>query len=94
MQTCKIKVFDYNGARYGSTINRINTYFDDPRVEFNPDAYCVGGAEGVRAYWIDDGWLYTAHGDDGHWWLDSRIGAQWLLEIKDVLTHLDSLSPK
>jgi len=94
MQTCKIKVFDYNGSRYGSAHHPNSNYHDEDPFVYTPNAYCVGGAEGVRAYWIDDGWLYTAHGDDGHWWLDSRIGAQWLLEIKDVLTHLDSLSPK
>jgi len=81
MRKCKITVFDYSDARHNSPA----TWYDKDNppevVEYNVEAWCAGGDEGVQAYWVQDRVLYIAHGDDGHWWLNSTIAVNWAAEI-------------
>ena len=85
MRKCKITVFDYSDATHNASATHYNK--DDPPeiIEYNVEAYCVGGDEGVRAYWVQNRCMYTAHGDDGHWWLTSVIALGWVEEMIEAL---------
>jgi len=73
MKEHKITVYDYDKT---------------PATKFEVFAWCVGGEEGIIAYFDLDGWLYEAHGDDGHWWLVNKFSMLWLSEIVKVLTSM------
>lgn len=81
MRKCKITVFDYSDARHNSSARHYDKNNPPEVVEYSVEAWCVGGDEGVRAYWVQDSKLYTAHGDDGHWWLDGTIAVAWAPEM-------------
>jgi len=85
MRKCKITVFDYSDATHNASARHYDKDNPPKVVEYNVEAYCVGGDEGVRAYFIKDGCLYSAHGDDGHWWLTSIIGLGWVPEMIEAL---------
>lgn len=85
MRKCKITVYDYSDARHGSSARQYNKDNPPEVVEFNVEACCVGGEEGVRAYWVQDDRLYTAHGDDGHWWLTGVIALHWAPEMIEAM---------
>jgi len=85
MRKCKITVFDYADARHGSAACHYN-FLHPPKVKtYEVEAWCVGGDTGVRAYWVQEERLFVAHGDDGHWWLDSVIGANWVSEMLEAM---------
>jgi len=77
MRKCKITVYDYSDARHNASARHYDKNHPPEVVEFNVEAWCVGGDEGVKAYWVQDDRLYTAHGDDGHWWLNSVTSVNW-----------------
>ena len=85
MRKCKITVYDYSDARHNASARHYNKNRPPEVVEFNVEAYCVGGDTGVRAYWVQDKRLYMAHGDDGHWWLTSVIAVHWAAEMIEAL---------
>ncbi len=85
MRKCKITVYDYSNARHNASASHYDKNNPPEVVEFNVEAWCVGGDEGVQAYWIQDDTMYTAHGDDGHWWLDSTIAVGWAKEMAEAI---------
>ena len=70
METTKITVHDYQGARFNASPNMVHEYMRHEPVEMEVDAYLVGD---MRAHWIASDVLYTAHGDGEDWWLTSKI---------------------
>ncbi len=86
----QIRVFDYTNARKGGSLSQYD-YNNPPDVEqYDVLAYCVGGEDGIRAYFVLEDTLYEAHGDDGHWWLVGVCDIQWLTSIIAELTALES----
>lgn len=81
MRKCKITVYDYSDARHNASATHYDKNNPPDVAEFNVEAWCVGGDEGVRAYWVQDDLLYCADGDDGHWWLTSVIHVHWAVEM-------------
>jgi hypothetical protein len=61
---------------------------DDLIKEHRVSAYCVGGAEGIRAYFIKDNMFCEAIGDDGHWWLVSKSHVDWFERIKEAINSV------
>jgi hypothetical protein len=90
MRKCIITVYDYTEASKGGRLSQFNSNNPPEVVEFNVEAWCVGGKEGVRAYWIQDDRLYQANGDDGHWELISVIHIGWTDEIVEALQACQS----
>ena len=86
METTRITVYDYSGARFGASNEQTAKYLKEEPVEYNVNAYCVGGSEGIQAYWVQDTALYIANGDDGHWWLTGIVGTSWTPETIAALT--------
>ena len=82
----KITVYDYAGVRFGCAAHQDSSHYtsQEPFI-FEPDAKVVGGIDGVRAYWVENEMLYTAHGDDGHWWLGSVINATWMTAMVSAM---------
>ena len=85
MRKCKIKVHDYSDARHGSSASHYDKDNPPPVKTYNVEAYCVGGSEGILAYFIIDDRLYTAMGDDGHWWLTSVCSTHWVSEMVEAI---------
>lgn len=82
----KITVFDYYDAIHGTTPRQ---YEDKIKLkQYKVDAWCVGGPDGILAYFYLDDKLCTAHGDDGHWWLIGACNKHWLKEIKKVIASI------
>ena len=91
MRKCKITVFDYTDATHNSPIALYDKEDPPNVVEYIVNAWCVGGETGVRAYFTlgsKPGLLFTAHGDDGHWWLDNVIAIRWLPEMMEAMTAI------
>jgi hypothetical protein len=57
-------------------------------IKYEVEAHCVGGENGVRAYFILNEKMYEAQGDDGHWWLVGKISKSWIKEIIDTISSL------
>lgn len=89
MRKCTIRVYDYSNARKGASAVHYDKDNPPPIKYFDVEAYCVGGAEGVHAYFYKGDTLYEAHGDDGHWWLVGVIHLDWLKEMIDALKTLE-----
>lgn len=53
------------------------------------DAWCVGGATGIVAYFMMDGYMHEAHGDDGNWWVVGKFNPHWLEEMQEVLGSVE-----
>jgi hypothetical protein len=85
MRKCNITVYDYSDARHNASARQYDKTNPPEVVEFNVEAWCVGGDCGVRAYWVQEGSLFMAHGDDGHWWLDSTIATRWATDMIDAM---------
>jgi hypothetical protein len=77
MKKHRIKVWDHKNSRTA------------PPGKFEVDAWCVGGATGIIAYFVQDGTLYEAHGDDGHWWLVGEMHYHWLEKIQEVVAAVE-----
>ena len=86
METTRITVYDHSGARFGASNRQIVKYLEQKPVEYHVNAYCVGGEDGIQAYWTQDGMLYIANGDDGLWWLTGIFCASWTPETIAALT--------
>jgi len=84
----RIKVYDYHDAWHGSSPTHYDKD-DPPEVrEMEVDAYCAGGREGVRAYFIYENSFCVAHGDDGHWWLVGGMSPKWIDECIQAMMEL------
>ena len=84
----KIRVYDYNDAVHGS-MPWHGTYSKDAEPEvYDVEAWCVGGPEGIRAFFLMDDIMYCASGDDGHWWLVERMHKDWIPKIKDTIDEM------
>ena len=89
MNKQKMTVYDYCGQRNGVSPHQAQRIGDHYEVkEFHPEAYVVGGEDGVRAYWIEGDIMYEAHGDDGHWWLVSTIHKFWVGGMMEALAEI------
>lgn len=63
------------------TINVENYKYNDMPTYFDVEAVCVGGVDGVRAYFIHPNrpeLIVFADGDDGHWWVNNTIHRHWI----------------
>ncbi len=85
MKKCKITVWDYYDARHNASTGHYDKDNPPTVVEYNVEAYCVGGSDGIFAYWIDDRQMFYAEGDDGHWWLSGVVAIHWLNEMIEAL---------
>ena len=83
-----ITVYDYTGARFGTSAGQQEYYLDKPPKIYKVDASTVGD---FRAHWIDGDTLYTAHGDNGYWWLNSTCNARWLPKMIVALKEVEKL---
>ena len=85
MQKCKITVWDYMNNMH--LLLPILTKPPDgiPPIRYDVEAWCVGGDEGIRAFFFLDNRFCTADGDDGHWWLVSTCHKDWFKEIKEAI---------
>ena len=85
MRKCKITVYDYSDARHNASATHYDKDNPPEIEEYNVEAWCVGGDEGIFAYWIDGDTMYYANGDDGHWWLEGIVNKHWLKEMIECL---------
>ena len=83
----KIRVYDYHDATKGTMPWSANDVSDEPNV-FDVEAWCVGGPEGIRAFFLMDDIMYCASGDNGHWWLVERMHKQWIPKIKQTFDEM------
>lgn len=91
MRKCKITVYDYSDASHNASARHYDKNDPPNVVEYTVNAWCVGGDCGVRAYFTlgsKPGVLFVAHGDDGHWWLDSVIAVRWMPEMIKAMTAI------
>ncbi len=84
MRKCKITVYDYNDNIHGGHAPK-----DFKPVKYEVEAWCVGGDEGIRAFFFIGDMFCTADGDDGHWWLVNRCSKGWLKEIKEAIVAVE-----
>lgn len=98
MRKCNITVYDYCDARHGSVPLHCDENEEPFKYEvevwcakYEVEAWCVGGPEGVKAFFVIDHMVYTADGDDGHWWLTGKFHKEWLKEIKEAITSISDI---
>ena len=84
MRKCKIKIYDYKNVMRLSLPAGTKPE-EIPPVKYNVDAWCVGGDEGIRAFFFLNDKFCTANGDDGHWWLVNTCHKNWFVEIKEAM---------
>jgi len=75
-----IKVYDYD--------NKLKTNKGKTPRELIVNASCVGGSEGIMAFFPHpDSKDHTciAHGDDGNWWLSDTYSNMWVEQIINAL---------
>jgi len=82
MRKCKITVWDYKDNIHGHT-HHIPKDFKP--VKYEVEAWCVGGEEGIKAFFFVDNMICMADGDDGHWWLVDRFHMHWIQEISEAV---------
>jgi len=86
MKKKNIIVYDYTVCKSNKNVKP---------VKYEVEAFCVGGKDGVRAYFIIENKMYEAQGDDGHWWLVGTIDKSWIKEILDTISALyDNIEEK
>ena len=90
MKPERITVYDYTDATHGSNAAHYDRNNPPEVKKYDVLTYCVGGEDGVRAYFVLGDSLYEANGDDGHWWLMSVCSVQWLTSIIAALVALES----
>jgi len=83
MRKCRIEVWDYE-----------NKMREQSPLRFRPksyevDAWCLQGETGFRAYFIRGDIIYTAYGDDGHWWVVGGMHKNWLDEFKETVNAIE-----
>ena len=79
----RITVFDYDDVWYGSAPWHENIHgVKEMTVE---NARCVGGIEGILAFFEYDEKFCIAAGDDGHWWLIYTCHKSWEKKISEKI---------
>ena len=58
------------------------------------EAYCVGGREGARAYWLEGDLICSASGDDGSWWETDCINLSWLDQMFEAMGYVRAEAKK
>ena len=84
MEKCKIIVWDYRNNMHGWPVSLPPPENFEP-VEYEVEAWCVGGSEGIKAFFFIDNMICMADGDDGHWWLVDRFHMHWIHEIEEAV---------
>ena len=80
MRKCAITVWDYEDNIHGGHASK-----DYKPVKYEVEAWCVGGDEGVKAYFFVDNRICVANGDDRGWWLVDRFHMHWIHEIEEAV---------
>lgn len=80
MRKCKITVWNY-GDFFGSG----GRNKEASPISYEVEAHCVGGDEGILAFFFLDNWFCVAKGDDGHWWMSYFCDGHWAKEIKETI---------
>ena len=83
----KITVWDYDNAMHGGRYPPR----DFKPVKYEVEAWCVGGTEGITAYFFIGDMFCEANGDDGHWWLKTVCNKQWLKKIKETINMVQEV---
>jgi hypothetical protein len=79
-----ITVWDYADVWNGSSSwHKVET-----NTEYNVKAWCVGGVEGILAFFFHEDKFCIAAGDDGHWWLIYTCHKDWFKTIKKVFKDM------
>jgi hypothetical protein len=86
MKKHRIRVYDYYDAYHGG--NPQNAYDNADTKIYEVDAWCVGGATGIHAFFILDDRVCFASGDDGFWTFTGRMGKQWVSRYKEAFDEL------
>ena len=81
---CDIKVWDYTGIPKAAPRQPLG----EQPVCLEVDAWCVGGEDGILAYFCHDGKFCIAHGDDGHWQLMYACDEGWKEEIQEAVSRV------
>jgi hypothetical protein len=79
-KTVAITVYDYYDAWHGS-----HKPVEDTPKRFDVHAHCVGGREGIMAFFEYDNHFCIANGDDGGWWLTYVCALDWKDKIIDTI---------
>jgi hypothetical protein len=86
MRKCSITVYDYDDALHGRNFSK--SLLENPS-KYEVEAWCVGGDEGIKAFFFVDDKLCMADGDDGHWWLVDVCHKGWLKEIREAINAIE-----
>ena len=81
-----ITVYDYHGAMNGSAPWNYKPGEHVDKYEVN--AWCVGGEEGIIAFFFIGNTLCEARGDDGHWWLLGTCHKDWLKQFQNTVVSI------
>lgn len=88
MGTKRITVHDSNQIYNGQT----NPYTYNPNKKelvMEVDALCVGGEDGIFAYFFYEDRFCMAHGDDGFWTLNYACHKDWFMTfVKEAFAPL------
>ena len=76
MSKKRIIVYDSNQVYNGQT-NPYTHWPDKEELVMEVDALCVGGPEGIFAYFFYKDRFCMAHGDDGFWTLNYACHKDW-----------------
>lgn len=82
----KITVYDYHGAIKSSAPWHYKENINPTR--YDVEAWCVGGKNGIKAFFFINDTLYEANGDDGHWWLIGIMHKDWLEKFKETINSI------
>jgi len=78
----KITVYDYKGV-WNRSFTTATEHQDVKKMDVK--ASCVGGKEGILAFFNHENRFCIAQGDDGHWWLMYTCDESWEDKIKESL---------
>lgn len=78
--TEKITVWDYDDVTDGGHLLE-----DFKPVRYDVEAWCVGGKEGIKAYFFVDNMICVADGDDGHWRIVGKFHMHWIHGIEEAV---------
>ena len=85
MKKHHITVWDYTNVITGGNIPVTDA------LKHEVTALCVGGEDGILAFFYIDNLFCMASGDDGHWKLMYRCHKNWQTQIKNVVKQIPSI---
>jgi len=88
MRKCNITVYDWDHKLPG--VGNFKGHPKNPSTKYEVEAWCVGGEDGIKAFFFLDNMLCMADGDDGDWWLVDSCHKDWLKEIKEAINAIES----